>query len=79
MPSIADETSPVAVGIKNGEKLFVAVWRLKGDQTVTLPNMGAKSMKIVYPDDLGIKLVENSNDLIISFPEEFMGVIVELD
>lgn len=78
MPAISNEISPISVGIRNGGKSFISVWRLKGDKTVTLPNIVAKQVKLIYPDNLGIKVSQKSNNTIVSFPEEFMGAILEV-
>ena len=78
MPAISDEISPISVGIRNGGKSFISVWRLKGDKTVTLPNIVAKQVKLIYPDNLGIKVLQKGNNVIISFPKEFMAAILEV-
>jgi len=78
MPSVADEISPVSVGIRNAEKSFIAVWRLKGEKMVVLPNIRAKNVKLLYPDNLGIEVTKNSNNVTVNFPEQYMGAIFEV-
>ena len=78
MPSISDEISPISVGIRNGGRSFISVWRLKGDKTVILPNIVAKQVKLIYPENLGIKVLQKNNNVTVSFPDEFMGAILEV-
>lgn len=78
MPSVSDEKSPVSVGIRNGDKSFVSVWRLKGLPEVTIPNISAKQVKLIYPENLGIKVSQKGNSVVVNFPEEYMGAILEI-
>ncbi len=78
MPSITDTTSAVALGIKNGTKQFIAVWRLAGTSTISLP-VSCKKATIIYPSDLGIKAQRVEKNLKFTFPKKYMAAIVEIE
>jgi len=79
MPSMQDTISPVAVGLRNDTRELIAVWRLAGDKIVTIPKDSFTSPKILYPTDLGIKIInETDKSIQIKLPEEYMAVIIEL-
>ena len=73
-PDIADPLSPVAAGIRTGNDLFVAVWRLRGPGTVTLPSLGGA--KLLYPSQLGVQAAKSSGGLVVEFPRPHMGAIL---
>ena len=77
--SITDDINPVSVGLKNGNKEYIAVWRLKGDKSVNIPIVTSGKVKLVYPDDLNIKLYRGDDNIKIEFPEEYMGAILEVN
>lgn len=76
LPKITDRFSPVALGLNCEDVQFVAVWRLSGDATVSLPIGG--EAEIIYPTDLGIKVESSNGRLNINFPKENMACIVKL-
>jgi hypothetical protein len=61
------------VGLKSPKAQFLAVWRLEGDHTVSLPNPDGIAWKLLYPRDLGIRVRPNSGKLQVCFPEKQMG------
>lgn len=80
MPSIADKQSPVSLGLKNGNKKFIAVWKLEGSSTVIIPGYGTDNVKLLYPADLGIKVTKKGKDLCVIFPDtNYMAAIVGID
>jgi alpha-galactosidase len=79
MPSITDDINPVSVGLKNGNKEYIAVWRLKGDKSVNIPIVTNGKVKLVYPDDLNIKLYRGDDNIKIEFPEEYMAAIIQIN
>lgn len=72
---ITDSRSPVALGMRSPEKTFVAVWRLSGDAAVRLPGI-PRDLKILYPLDLGITAVAESDGMTVSFPRTHMACIL---
>ena len=79
LPSIADNHSPIAVGLRNENKDFLFVWRLKGEQSVHLPIAKNSRIKLIYPSSPGIVAEKNGDVLNVTFPSEYMGAIVEVD
>jgi hypothetical protein len=78
MPSMADEKSPVSFGLRHGNKSYIAVWRLKGKSKVELQNINAASAKLLYPTDLGIKVIKINNSIEFNFPDHYMAAIIEV-
>lgn len=78
MPSLQDTISPVAVGLRNGNKEYIAVWRLKGDKSFAVPIQSFKGVSLVYPVTLGIKVIKGESTVKIEFPDEYMAAIVEI-
>lgn len=76
-PEICDPKTPVALGLEHREKNFIAAWRLGGTNLVTIPNKSGKPGKLIYPVDLGIKIINFSDRIVLNFPREYMGAIVE--
>ena len=79
MPSFTDSVSAIAVGLKHTKKRFVAVWRLTGKNEVRIPLVNTSTAKIIYPQNLGINLKKDAKGILITFPEKYMAVIVELE
>ena len=80
MPSISDIYKPIAVGLKQINKAFVAVWRLKGEHKVSIPlTEKIDKVNLIYPDDFGIKVTKTGSSLQVVFPEEYMACIVEIE
>lgn len=78
MPAISDMKTPIAVGLKQNDKAFIAVWRLEGESSVTIPLKETSSIKLLYPQNLGIEANLKQGDLQIIFPNEYMGCIIEV-
>ena len=77
MPSITDETSAVALGLKHAEKQFISVWRLAGSGKVSLP-VTCKKVSVLYPTDLGITAKSTNKGIDVIFPKTYMAVILEV-
>lgn len=78
MPSLEDQLTPVAVGMKHDIADYYAVWRLSGSPTVQLPLRTDGKAEILYPTDLGIKLEQGSGVVSLEFPETNMGVVIKV-
>jgi alpha-galactosidase len=78
LPDMADDKSPVAVGLKAGNKKYIAIWRLNGAAAITL-NEKVKKVKLLYPASLGIKLMQQKNSVTVSFPSAYMGAVIEVE
>jgi alpha-galactosidase len=78
MPSINDDKTPIAVGIKNAHKEYIAIWRLKGEKIVNVPLISNGTVKLLYPDNLNIKLSKKERTIQLEFPDEYMAAIVEI-
>jgi alpha-galactosidase len=78
MPSIADEKTPVSLGLRHGNKSYIAVWRLKGGPKVLVPGINAASAKLLYPTDLGITITKTSSGVEFIFPDNYMAAIIEI-
>jgi len=76
-PSMADTKSPVVVGLRDSERAFVAVWRLAGAETVSLPNTFGGRVSLLYPTNLGIKFESTPQTVEIKFPRPHMAAILE--
>jgi hypothetical protein len=73
--ALADDTTAVAVGLRDAERTLVAVWRLAGEETVTLPPGVGHGAKLLYPTKLGV-VVENAADKTqVTFPRPFMAAL----
>lgn len=79
MPSIADRNSPVALGLEHPDAYYYAVWRLAGDGVVRLDLKNKGHTEILYPVDLGIQLVQGEGVITISFPKQYMAVIIKVN
>lgn len=75
-PDFTDPVPPVAVGLRNAEARFVAVWRLAGPATVALPGLGAGKWKLLYPRGLGIRVRKGASGLRVTFPAPHMGAVL---
>jgi alpha-galactosidase len=75
-PDFTDPDRPVAVGLKNPKAQFLAVWRLAGESTVSLPNPEGVAWKLLYPRDLGIRVRQASGKIQVCFPEKHMGAVL---
>lgn len=80
MPSMSDIYKPIAVGLQQNNKAFMAIWRLKGESIVSVPlTEMADRVNLIYPDDLGIKVTRKGSSLQVVFPDEYMACIVEIE
>jgi alpha-galactosidase len=78
MPSMADKITPIAVGLRNKDRSFIAAWRLEGSDTITLPVHSNEKAVLLYPSGLGITLTQNGDSLKLVLPRNYMAAIVEL-
>jgi len=78
MPSMQDSISPVAVGLRNETHEFISVWRLSGTNTVVIPELKGKSVELVYPKNLQIKVESKKEGIVLTFPDKYMAAIIEV-
>jgi alpha-galactosidase len=78
LPDMTDPVSPIALGMRSPASNFVAVWRLRGDDRIPLPQADPK-MRILYPVDLGIRLEGEGTGIAVVFPRQMMACILALD
>jgi alpha-galactosidase len=76
MPSITDDTTPIALGLKAEEARFISVWRLQGGDEVVIPGVPEGKAFLLYPSDLGIEIRRKGPDLVIDFPRKYMAALV---
>lgn len=75
MPSAAAIHSPAALGMRAGEKRFLAAWRREGPPEVHVPGRFA-APRLLYPAGLGIRLARGQEGFTVYFPKPNMGCIV---
>lgn len=75
MPGLTDRVSPIALGMSTPNKKFIAVWRLKGESEIVLPNLSNKTRQL-YPSGLGIELTPRDKAVSIHLPRPFMAAIL---
>lgn len=69
----------VAVGLKDSNKIYLAVWYLKGEKTVHIPLCGEIAEVMVgYPKKMPIDYNFDKNCLTISFTEERQSRLFEI-
>ncbi len=78
MPAMADSISTVSAGLRHGKKEYIAVWRLQGNGKVLIPTEANATMKLVYPQNLNIKVAKVQKLIEISFPDKYMAAIIEV-
>jgi len=78
LPSMADTTSPVAVGIRRSDQAFISVWRLTGQKLVRIPNPDGQRVNLVYPVNLGIAVQTSGAFIEITFPRPYMAALLAL-
>jgi alpha-galactosidase len=76
-PSMAATHSPVAVGLRDSNLVFTAVWRLSGAASISLPNTMGGPVALLYPTNLGIEVASTPQSVEIKFPRPYMAAILE--
>jgi alpha-galactosidase len=77
MPDVTNSEKSIALGIKSPKRSFLAMWRIEGDAEVRVPALNNRAA-IIYPVDLGIKLDQNPEGCVVTFPRPRMGCILAL-
>jgi alpha-galactosidase len=77
MPDVTNHETPVALGMRSPEATFLTIWRLAGPPEVQIP-FRAKSVKLLYPTDLGITVRRTEKNVVVQFPKPQMGCILSL-
>jgi alpha-galactosidase len=76
-PNWVDEESPLVLGMRGPRESFVAVWRLRGNEsTVRLP--GVRHARLLYPSDLGISVKEEAGAEAVTFPRPYMAALLHI-
>jgi alpha-galactosidase len=78
LPRYDDARTPIALGMRDSDAEFVAVWRLNGGTTVAIPHRAAKGLRLLYPTDRGIAARATGDGLEVRFPRAYMAVILEI-
>jgi alpha-galactosidase len=68
--------APVALGMKSPEQTLLAVWRIDGPATTTIP-LAIANPKLLYPTDLGIKITAVDGALNVEFPRQRMACLIQ--
>ena len=70
----------VSAGLKNGKKIYLAAWNLKGEQELIVPIAeGVRSAKIAYPTQTAVQLENTQQGLKFTCPNTPCAVFVELE
>ena len=70
----------VSVGLKDDNKIYLAVWHLKGENNVDIPlNKKIKDIKIIYPASIPVKYSYKDGILNIKFSEERQARLFEIN
>jgi alpha-galactosidase len=75
LSDVTDSQAPIALGMRSSEQNLLAVWRLDGPATLKIP-WTSKDSRLLYPTDLGIKVVVAEGTLNIEFPRNRMACLV---
>ena len=75
MPDLTDRISPVALGMSTPRKKFIAIWQLKSESEIVLPNL-SKQTRLLYPSTLGIELTPHEKTVSVRFPRPFMAALL---
>jgi len=69
----------VDFGIRNTDREFIAVWRLPSDEEVFVPLTKCKSINLLYPKDLNIKIITDMKGVKVKFGDKYMAAINEIN
>src|SRR5208283_4324641 len=72
---VTDAKAPVALGMRSPGQTLLAVWRVDGPATTSIP-LASRVPKLLYPTDLGIKIALAEGVLNIEFPRTRMACLV---
>lgn len=78
LPALEDTVSPVALGLKHKKADYYAVWRLKGNNSITIPVRNPGFAEILYPKDLNIEMKSENDAITLNFPNPDMAVIIKV-
>lgn len=70
----------VSVGLKTEDKLYLAVWNLRGERSVTIPfpELCVKHVTVAYPKMLSTDFTFTENSLTVNFTEDEQARIFEI-
>ncbi|MBO4572999.1 MAG: alpha-galactosidase [Clostridia bacterium] len=69
----------VAAGLKDGDKIYLAVWHLKGDKEVKIPfKRNVAKANVGYPLNMPIEYCSEKNVLTVRFSEEKQARLFEI-
>ena len=73
----------VACGLRNGQKLYLAVWVLRGNQKAIVPLKGVKNVNVAYPLALPTEFSWQNEGLTVNFNQtnsaRFFEIEIEAD
>jgi len=73
---VTNRKASIALGMRSPEQTLIAVWRIDGPETTTIPHMGSANPKLIFPTDLGIHVTSTDGALNIGFPRPHMACLV---
>ncbi len=70
----------VSVGLQTGDKLYLAVWNLRGERSVTIPlsELCVKAVSVAYPQALATDFTFTEQSLTVNFTEDEQARIFEI-
>ena len=68
----------VCAGLRDGDKIYLAVWNLGEAGQVGANVPGVKSVKIGYPSDSDAAVVMAADHITVNFPRENMAIFLEI-
>lgn len=70
----------VSVGLKTEDKLYLAVWNLRGERSVTIPfhEFSVKNASVAYPKTLATDFTFTEGSLTVNFTEDEQARIFEI-
>ncbi len=75
MTDVTNSNATVALGMRSRSQTLLGVWRLDGPAITTLPWTNAEP-KLLYPNDLGIRIAASAGTLQIEFPRKRMACLL---
>jgi alpha-galactosidase len=72
---VTNRKAPVALGMRSQELTVLGVWRIDGAAVTKVPWASADA-KLVYPTNLGIKVMVADGNLHVEFPRPHMACLV---
>ncbi len=72
---VTDFNRPVALGMRSQQQTLLAVWRIDGPATTKIP-FATREANLLYPSDLGVKVIVSEGTLSVEFPRPRMACLI---